>query len=183
MFRINKILTRHNIYGLLTGIFFGFLLNKGGVTDYNVLVGQLLLEDYTVFKVILTAILTGMIGIYFLKSRSKVDFDLKEGSIGSLITGGLIFGIGFGLLGYCPGTIIGAVGQGSIDALIGGVPGIILGAAFYAHLYPKIQNSFFEKQQIRKLSFTQYFKLKTAYIVGIFSIIFLAILIIIELID
>ena len=95
--------------GLITGIIFGFLLQKGGVTDYNVLIGQLLLKDFTVIKIIITAIITGMIGIYFMNEKGYVNLHTKSGSLGSVIIGGLLFGIGFGLLGYCPGTVAGAV--------------------------------------------------------------------------
>ncbi len=65
--------------GLGTGIIFGFLLHRGGVTDYNVLVGQLVLEDFTVAKIILTAIVVGMIGVYFLNDRGIVELKPKSG--------------------------------------------------------------------------------------------------------
>ena len=169
------------IIGLLTGLVFGWLLQKGGVTDYNVLINQLLLKDFTVFKIILTAVLTGMIGIYFLKYRGLIQLHLKSGSIGSLITGGLLFGVGFGLLGYCPGTLAGAVGQGSMDALLAGLPGILLGAAFYARIYPKIQTSFFEKQPLKKLSIPEYFDLNNQIVITAAAFIILLVLFIIEI--
>ena len=97
--------------GLITGIIFGFLLQKGGVTEYKVLIGQLLLKDFTVIKIIITAIITGMIGIYFMNDKGYVNLHPKPGSLGSVIIGGLLFGVGFGLLGYCPGTVAGAVGR------------------------------------------------------------------------
>jgi len=53
--------------------------------------------------------------------------------------GGLIFGVAFALLGLCPGTAAGAIGQGSLDALVGGVPGMLLGAWLFATWYPKLQ--------------------------------------------
>jgi len=46
------------------------------------------------------------------------------------VIGGLLFGIGFGILGYCPGTLVGAIGQGSLDALFGGMIGLLIGAVF-----------------------------------------------------
>jgi hypothetical protein len=55
-------------FGLGFGILFGFLLHKGGATKYDVIVGQLLLTDFSVMKIMLSAIATGMIGIYFMKS-------------------------------------------------------------------------------------------------------------------
>jgi len=127
--------------GLSTGIIFGFLLHRGGVTDYNVLVGQLLLKDFTVAKIILTAILVGMIGVHILSDRNVIELKPKSGSLRRTITGGLIFGVGFALLGYCPGTIAGAIGHGSIDALIPGLLGIITGSFFFAAYYEKYSKS------------------------------------------
>jgi len=125
--------------GLLIGVGFGFLLQKGGVTRYDVIVGQLLLTDFTVFKVMASAVITGMIGVHLLRSLGLVKLHPKPGSFGSSALGGLIFGVGFGLLGYCSGTIAGAVGQGSIDALVGGVGGGLLGAGIFAELYPRLE--------------------------------------------
>ena len=93
--------------GLGTGIIFGFLLHRGGVTEYNVLVGQLLLKDFTVAKIILTAIVVGMVGVHFLSDRELIELKPKSGSLRRTISGSLIFGVGFALLGYCPGTKIG----------------------------------------------------------------------------
>lgn len=122
--------------GLVIGICFGFLLQRGGVTRYDVIVGQLRLTDWTVTKIILTAVLVGMVGIYFFRRQGLVSLHKKSGSFGATVVGGLIFGVGFGLLGYCPGTMAGAVGQGSMDALVGGVIGMLAGAAFYAMIFP-----------------------------------------------
>ena len=180
MEKIKSISHRHKLLGLLTGLIFGFLLQKGGVTDYNVLVGQLLLEDFTVFKVILTAIITGMIGVNILNYLGKVELSLKTGSVGSIIIGGLLFGVGFGLLGYCPGTVIGAVGQGSLDALIGGVPGMILGAGFFANIYPKVKNSFLAKQPIKRISIKDYFDINEMTLIFLFASFLIIVLLLIE---
>ncbi|MBN2054852.1 YeeE/YedE family protein [bacterium] len=122
--------------GLLSGIVFGFLLQKGGATSYDVIIGQLLLEDWTVVKIMLTAVVVGMIGVYWMKSVGWVELKPKPGSIGMTVIGSLIFGVGFALLGYCPGTVVGAVGQGSLDALLGGVIGTLIGAGVFAAAYP-----------------------------------------------
>jgi hypothetical protein len=122
--------------GTCIGLVFGFLLQRGQVTKYDAIVGQLLLTDFTVLKVMLTAIVTGMPGIYVLKRLNLVRYHIKDGTLGASIFGGLIFGAGMAILGYCPGTNSGAVGQGSLDALLGGVPGIIAGTVLYALIYP-----------------------------------------------
>ena len=125
--------------GFAAGFLFGFLLQKGGVTRYDVIIGQLLLKDFTMVKVMLSAVVTGMIGVHLLRTLGLVALHPKAGSFGSVVPGGLIFGVGFGLLGYCPGTLAGAAGQGSLDALLGGIAGVLLGAAAFAQLYPKLE--------------------------------------------
>ncbi len=102
------------VIGFLIGCCFGgFLYIGGGVTEYNVILGQLLLTDFTVIKVMLTAVVVGgMIGIYAMKSKGIIELHPKPGSIGSTVIGGIIFGMGFAILGYCPGTVAGAVGHG-----------------------------------------------------------------------
>ena len=126
------------LWGLAFGIAFGFLLHRGGATKYDVILGQLLLTDNTVAKIMLSAVLTGMLGVYALKSLGRVELHIKPGSAGMNIIGGLIFGIGFAVLGYCPGTIAGAIGNGYLDALAGGLAGILIGAGAFAALYPRL---------------------------------------------
>ena len=138
--------------GLAIGVVFGFLLQKGGVTHYDVIIGQLLLDDFTVVKVMLSAVITGMLGIHLLRSLGLARLHPKPGSAGSSVIGGLIFGLGFGLLGYCPGTIMGAVGNGYLDALVGGVPGFVVGAWLFATVYPRLQNTILSKGDFGELT-------------------------------
>lgn len=121
------------ICGVLFGLVFGFLLQKGGVGKFNVLIGQLLLQDFTVAKIMLTAILVGMIGVFTLHHFGKVKLHFKPTRIGANIIGGLLFGAGFALLGYCPGTAAAALGQGSWDALFG-MAGLIAGSWLFAEV-------------------------------------------------
>jgi len=121
------------IAGALFGLVFGFLLQKGGVAKYNVLVGQLLLHDWTVAKIILTAIVVGMIGIWPLHHFAKVNLHIRPTKVGANIIGGLVFGAGFALMGYCPGTAAAALGQGSWDASFG-MAGLVAGSWLFAEL-------------------------------------------------
>ena len=127
------------VWGLVFGIVFGFLLHRGGVTKYDVIIGQLLLRDFTVLKVMFSAVLVGMLGIHIMKHLKWIELQPKAGSFGRNVIGGLIFGVGFAVLGYCPGTIAGAVGNGALDALAGGVVGIIIGAAAFAAAYGRLR--------------------------------------------
>ena len=146
------------IWGLVFGILFGFLLQKGGATKYDVIIGQLLLTDFTVLKIMLSAVLTGMIGIYLMKTLGWVELNLKPGSMGSNVIGGLIFGAGFAVLGYCPGTIAGAIGNGYLDALVGGLAGIVIGSGIFAALYPRLKGGILKKGDFGKLTLPQLFR-------------------------
>jgi len=121
------------IVGAVFGLTFGFLLQKGGVGKFNVLIGQLALQDWTVAKIMLTAIVVGMLGIFPLHHFAKVNLHIKPTRIGANIIGGLIFGAGFALMCYCPGTGAAALGQGSWDALFG-MAGLIAGSWMFAEL-------------------------------------------------
>jgi len=152
---------RHHLQlgiGFMVGIIFGFLLQKGGVTKYNVIIGQLLLNDFTVVKIMLSAVITGMIGVHLLRSLGMVALHPKPGSFGSVVIGGLIFGVGFGVLGYCPGTLAGAVGQGSLDALFGGLVGLLIGAGLFAEFYPRLENKILNKGYFGELTLPELLK-------------------------
>jgi hypothetical protein len=151
--------------GLILGILFGFLLQKGGVTKYDVIISQLLLTNFTVVKVMLSAVVTGMIGVHLLRSFGLVTLHPKTGSFGSSVIGGLIFGVGFALLGYCPGTIAGAVGQGSLDGLLGGMAGILVGAGLFAEAYPKLDRAILRKADFGEITFPELFKVNPWVIV------------------
>ncbi len=119
--------------GLVFGVVFGFLLQKGGVAKYDVLLGALFLTDFTVMKIMLTAIAVGMIGIFSMHALGLVQLHVKPTRYAANIVGGLIFGVGFALLGYCPGTGAAALGQGNNDA-IAGILGLIAGSYLYAEM-------------------------------------------------
>lgn len=146
------------LLGLGMGMVFGFLLQKGGLTNYDVIIGQLLLDDFTVVKVMLTAVVIGMPGVYLLKTLGLGQLHPKPGSFGTSVIGGLIFGVGFGILGYCPGTLAGAVGQGYLSALVGGVVGILIGAGLFAAMYPKLEGSILHKGDFGELTFPRLLK-------------------------
>lgn len=138
------------ILGLLFGIVFGFLLQKGGVTSYEVIMGQLLLTDFTVLKVMASAVATGLVGFFLLRHYGYAKRHVKAATTGSNVVGGLIFGLGFGLLGYCPGTVVGAVGTGALDALCGGVVGLLIGAGIFVELYPSLNKTVLNYGEMKK---------------------------------
>jgi uncharacterized protein len=127
-------------YGLMTGIIFGFLLQKGRVIRYDKQLGALLLVDMTIVKFMFTTILVAMVGVYLLKDLGMVKLAIKQTILGGNIIGGLLFGAGWALFGYCPGTSLGALGEGRWDA-IWGILGMLVGAAIFAEVYPALKDS------------------------------------------
>ena len=88
------------LLGLAIGVGFGFVLERGGLGDARKLVGQFLLKDMTVFKVMFTAIVTAMLGLFFLSWFSWINLQLLQISDSYLapqLIGGLILGAGFGI--------------------------------------------------------------------------------------
>jgi uncharacterized membrane protein YedE/YeeE len=128
------------VYGLITGFLFGFLLQKGRVLRYDKQLGALRLMDMTIVKFMLSSVMVGMVGIYLFRDLGVVSLSVKATILGPVIIGGLIFGLGWGLLGYCPGTSMGALGEGRWDS-VWGILGMIAGAAVFAEVYPALQKT------------------------------------------
>ena len=142
------------IYGLATGIIFGFLLQKGRVIRYDKQVGALLLRDMTIVKFMLTTIIVAMVGVYLLVDLGLAKLSLKATVLGANIIGGLIFGVGWGILGYCPGTQMGALGEGRWDALWG-IFGMLAGAALFAEFYPTLKATVLTWGDLGKITIPQ----------------------------
>jgi uncharacterized protein len=128
------------LLGLLTGLFFGALLQQGRVLRFEKQVGAMLLKDMTILKFMLSAIVVGMIGINLLVSLGTVSPSIKTTILGANLIGGVLFGIGWAVMGYCPGTSVGAIAEGRWHA-IWAVLGMITGAAIFAEAYPWLQQT------------------------------------------
>lgn len=139
------------IYGLVTGIVFGFLTQKARVLRYDKQLGALRLQDLTIVKFMLSHIIVAMVGVYLLNDLGLVKLSVKSAVLGPNIVGGLLFGLGWGLLGYCPGTSLGAVGEGRMDALWG-IAGMLVGAALFAHTYDALQATVYTWGDLGKLT-------------------------------
>jgi uncharacterized membrane protein YedE/YeeE len=128
------------ILGLVTGILFGFLLQKGRVLRFDKQVGAMLLKDMTILKFMLSAILVGMVGVQLLSSAGIITLSHKPMNVGAIVIGGVLFGGGWAVMGFCPGTSVGALGEGRWHAIFA-VAGMITGAAIYAEIYPFLKST------------------------------------------
>jgi hypothetical protein len=127
--------------GLLAGVAFGVLLQKGQVAKYATIVGQFLLVDWTVAQVMGTAIVTGAIGVYAMLALGMIDhLQVKPAFLLANALGGLVFGAGMTTVGYCPGTGMAAVAEGSRHARWAAL-GMVTGAGLYTAVYPALTHT------------------------------------------
>ena len=126
------------VLGFLTGILFGFFLQKGRVAKFEVIVGQFLFKDWTVVKVMGTAVAVGAVGVYALVAADLATLQIKPALLGGVLVGAVCFGIGMAVLGYCPGTSVAGCGEGRRDAMVG-VAGMFAGAALFVATFPALQ--------------------------------------------
>lgn len=130
------------IIAFLIGIGFGFALERGGFGSARILAAQFYLSNMRVLKVMFSAIVTAMLGIYYFGLIGFLDLKLiylTETYVLPQAIGGLILGIGFVIGGYCPGTSVVSFATGAIDGLV-----YILGAMFgifvFGEIYPFISS-------------------------------------------
>lgn len=130
---------RKKLCFLAFGFYFGFVLSRVGASDYQVIFRMFTGEDLHLAWVILTAIIVGNLGMRYLKARGNLDRDgkaiaIKKKELGSLsIIGAAIFGIGWGMAGACPGTVLAQIGEGRILALFT-FSGMLAGTYLYGYI-------------------------------------------------
>jgi hypothetical protein len=123
----------------------------------------------TIVKFMFSTVLVGMVGVYILKDLGLVKLSVKPTNLGANIIGGLIFGAGWGLLGYCPGTSAGALGEGRWDSLWG-ILGMLVGAAVFAEVYPALKTSILTWGKLGKITLPQVLGVNHWVIVPIFIV-------------
>lgn len=144
------------VVAFLVGIGFGFFLERAGFGSSRKLAAQFYFTDMTVFKVMFTAIVTAMLGVYYLSVFGVMDLSLVYLTPTFLvpqIVGGLVLGAGFVVGGYCPGTACVGVATGRIDALVLFV-GIFAGIFGFNELYPLV-SGFYNSTDMGQLTLPQ----------------------------
>lgn len=138
---------RSNIIGLFTGSLFGFLMSRAGATTFDFHAQMFLFENMQLMKVIGTAVVVAMIGVYLLKkfqvtaihTGQAVDFVKKPYQQG-LVLGAFLFGIGWAMTAACPGTVPAMIAEGKVGAIFT-FAGLLLGTMAYGVLQSFIINS------------------------------------------
>ena len=131
------------LFALLTGIAFGMFLEKAGFGNARKLVQQFYLKDMAMFKVLFSAIVTAMLGIYWLSYFEVLDITqiyMNATYIWPQVLGGIVFGFGFVLAGLCPGTSCVAVFTGKLDGLAV-FAGMFAGLFLFAEVEPKLKGA------------------------------------------
>lgn len=162
------------ILAFIVGLIFGFGLERGGMGSAVKLTKQFYLEDLAVFKVMFTAIVTAMLGIFLLAAIGFLDISaisITPSHIPPQIVGGLLLGLGFIVGGYCPGTSIVSSATGRIDGMVF-LGGVVFGIIIFGAVYPGIKE-FYNSFDIGRMTIPQYFNI--SYGLVVFIIVILAI--------
>lgn len=141
------------MWAVVLGIGFGFVLEQGGLGNPRVLAGQWFGYNFAVLRVMFTAILVSMVGLFGLHYLGVVNMELvyiNPTFLWPQLVGGVIFGFGFAIGQHCPGTAVVACGTGNFDAMayVGGFMG---GAVIFAFGYPWIEGFYLSSPMGRSL--------------------------------
>ncbi len=127
------------IKALVVGFFFGWALNKAGLTHYAKIVNVYRFRDMTVMRFMLAALVVG--GVFI---QAGIDLGFTKGApipptaLVANLVGGVVFGVGMATAGYCPGTIAAEAGEGRVDAWSAGIGGLLVGAIAFGLAQPSI---------------------------------------------
>ena len=139
------------IYGLLVGVAMGALIQRVGASSPRMIAANLRLEDLSIIKFMATTIAVGSVLAYLLSLWIPMHFDIKPTYVVGVVVGGLVFGAGFAIGGYCPGTCVVGIGEGRRDAfaaLLGG----ITGALVFTLVYTLIQSALIKPLDYGKIT-------------------------------
>jgi hypothetical protein len=155
------------------GIGFGWFLERAGFGSAKKLVSQFYLDDLAVFKVMFTAIVTAMLGIFYLGWMGVLDLGLlylPATNLWPQVVGGLVLGVGFVVGGYCPGTSMVAIATGKLDALFY-LGGVLAGVFAIGEAFPLVKG-FYESGNLGRLTLPQVLHLP--YGVVVFLVVLMA---------
>lgn len=129
---------------LLTGILFGVVMAKGEIISWYRIYEMFRFESFHMYGVIGTAVILGVLIVQIIKRTQmknlkgeRINFKPKDLSITRYLAGGVLFGLGWALVGACPGPMFVLLGYGYFSLLIV-IFGALLGTFVYGILRPKL---------------------------------------------
>jgi len=128
------------LLGLVLGAAFGAVLQLSGASSHTKIVNALRLKDMTIIKLILMAIGVGMLGVHLLDLLGLANMKVKDLYVLGIVLAGAVFGVGFAVSGYCPGTALAAAAEGKPDAWVT-IAGGLTGAMAFAFLFPELEET------------------------------------------
>jgi len=160
---------------LVIGVAFGFFLERGGFGSARKLAAQFYLTDLTVFKVMFTAIITAMLGLFWLSWLGFLDISKVHVLPTYLLpqtVGGLIFGVGFVVGGYCPGTSCVAASTGKPDGFVH-LAGMMAGILIFGELFPFLEG-FYSSTPLGQQTLAQLFSIPANLMVFLIVVVAIA---------
>lgn len=139
------------LYALLVGVAMGALIQRVGASSPRMILASLRLENLTIIKFMATTIAVGTVVAYVLSLWMPMHFDIKPTYVIGVALGGLIFGVGFAVGGYCPGTCVVGIGEGRRDA-IAALLGGITGALVFTLVYTLIEGTLIKPMNYGKIT-------------------------------
>lgn len=173
----NGLLSENSILfvALVIGVAFGFFLERGGFGSARKLAAQFYLTDLTVFKVMFTAIITAMLGLFWLSWLGFLDISKVHVLPTYLLpqtVGGLIFGVGFVVGGYCPGTSCVAASTGKPDGFVH-LAGMTAGILIFGELFPFLEG-FYSSTPLGQQTLAQLFSIPANLMVFLIVVVAIA---------
>ncbi len=124
-------------WAFLAGVIFAVLAYKANLFSSDQILAAGVLKNFKAIQILLFALSVSSLAFFIEYSFGVATINVKPFFLGGIVLGGLLFGIGVGILGYCPGTLEMAIGYGKIDAIFGYLGGLLAGYV-YIQLYPKV---------------------------------------------
>lgn len=143
------------ILGLVTGIAFGYTLQRVGVTQCACLFNALSLRNTKAIKLMGTAVALAIIVLYPITMMSSVELGTKTLYIGGVVVGGALFGLGFAMIGLCPGSALAALGGGKRDVLYL-IAGALTGSFVFSIVYEPLVPVLIEPLNFGKVALTDF---------------------------
>lgn len=161
------------VLGFLIGCAFGAILFLSGATSYRRILGTLRLKDMWIIKLMATAIGVGTLGVYLLDLGGLAHMSIKPAYLWGVALGGIIFGVGWAISGFCPGTCVVAAAEGKKDAMFT-VLGAFVGAFLFALVFPFIESGLINRANFGSITLEDVLGFSGIYIAVALSLVLLA---------